>query len=144
MAPPAGLAKQKGAGGTFLQAVSATRTGAKRNTSDLLARRGRCSWQICFAKFAPVPRELCSLTAACCYASSSTEKKTKSRPRMRSAFCWVDPTILNLCYIKHPVNTTLLFSVSITVKEIILFPFVSSFNSAFSDADLTSLSICSS
>ena len=31
LAPPAGLAKQKAAGGRFLQAVSATRTGAKRN-----------------------------------------------------------------------------------------------------------------
>ena len=31
MAPPAGLAQIKGAGGTFYQAVSATRTGAQRN-----------------------------------------------------------------------------------------------------------------
>ena len=61
-----------------------------------------------------------------------------------SAFFSVHPTISNLCYIKYPVNLTLLFSVSITVKEIILFPFVSSFNSAFSDEDLTRLSICSS
>ena len=31
LAPPAGLAQEKAAGGRFLQAVSATRTGAKRN-----------------------------------------------------------------------------------------------------------------
>ena len=35
MAPLAGLVQQKGAGGTFLQTVSATRTGAKR-TGDIM------------------------------------------------------------------------------------------------------------
>ena len=47
-------------------------------------------------------------------------------------------------YINNPVNLTLLFNVSITVKETSLFPLVSSFNSAFSDEDFTIFSICSS
>ena len=77
LAPPAGLAKQKGAGGTFLQAVSATRTGAKRNQATYSPAAG-----VARGKFASQSLHLFLplVGAACCYASNPTEKKTKSRP----------------------------------------------------------------
>ena len=63
LAPPAGLAKQKGAGGTFLQAVSATRTGAKRNQATYShaagVARGKFASQdlhLCLVSFAPSPQ----------------------------------------------------------------------------------------
>ena len=73
------------------------------------------------------------------------QKEQKEKPSDWMVFFLVSPNNFEPnIYINNPVNLTLLFNVSTTVNEIILFPFVSSFSSAFFDADFTKFSICPS
>ena len=65
---------------------------------------------------------------------------------LASCKCFLYELSQQLCtfvYMNNPVNITRWFKISTTLNETNLFPFVSSFNSAFSDTDFTKLLICS-
>ena len=77
------------------------RAAEARSQATYSHRRWRCSWQICFAKFAPVPRELRSLAAGCCERSRSEGEKSQNKNHPIGWFLfWGYRTKLQLTFLR--------------------------------------------